>query len=371
MFMSTSITPKAAFPNSTFGIGTNAGARETLSILVVSPDNQNIAECLQFFKDTCTLCGGYSEAKELLRKERPELIILNLPLNQVALVEFKVWLTAEAFNDIPVIYNEAALKEVSIKQLYRQKLVDDVVNIQEKYARLHYKARFISSLNAKNPKVNAPRKKNHLTKIAHNLFVRLMDILISGLAIILLLPVVVFIAFAVKIDSRGPILYRSFRAGKGFKIFIFYKFRTMEANAEQKVEELASLNMYNTENLQPHFFKLENDPRITKLGRFLRNSSLDEIPQLFNVLKGDMSIVGNRPLPLYEASTLTTNEWAERFMAPAGITGLWQITKRGKVDMSSEERIQLDIYYARTRSIAGDLKILFQTPTALMQKANV
>jgi lipopolysaccharide/colanic/teichoic acid biosynthesis glycosyltransferase len=107
------------------------------------------------------------------------------------------------------------------------------------------------------------------------------------------------------------------------------------------------------------------------VGTFLRNSSLDELPQLFNVLRGDMSIVGNRPLPLYEAASLTTNEWAERFMAPAGITGLWQIKKRGQKNMSAEERLDLDINYARNNNIVRDFWIMAQTPSALLQKTNV
>jgi lipopolysaccharide/colanic/teichoic acid biosynthesis glycosyltransferase len=145
----------------------------------------------------------------------------------------------------------------------------------------------------------------------------------------------------------------------------------MITDADKIVDELAEMNLYSAGPKQPHFFKVVNDPRITKIGSFLRNTSLDELPQLFNVLKGDMSIVGNRPLPLYEATTLTTNEWAERFMAPAGITGLWQISKRGSEDMSNEERVLLDIDYARHRSLKGDLKILLKTPSALIQKSNV
>lgn len=146
----------------------------------------------------------------------------------------------------------------------------------------------------------------------------------------------------------------------------------MEVDADKKVEQLSHLNQYNaTDNKGPVFFKVTNDPRITKVGAFLRNTSLDELPQLINVLRGDMSLVGNRPLPLYEAETLTTDEWAKRFMAPAGITGLWQIKKRGQDDMSVEERIALDITYANKNSFAYDLWIMANTPSALIQKSNV
>ena len=104
---------------------------------------------------------------------------------------------------------------------------------------------------------------------------------------------------------------------------------------------------------------------------FIRKTSIDELPQLFNVLRGDMSIVGNRPLPLYEAEKLTTDEFAERFNAPAGITGLWQVTKRGQANMSELERINLDIDYARKLSLSGDIKILLKTLPAMYQKENV
>ena len=120
------------------------------------------------------------------------------------------------------------------------------------------------------------------------------------------------------------------------------------------------------------FVKFENDPRITKVGRIIRKYSIDELPQLVNILKGDMSIVGNRPLPLYEAELLTTDEYIERFMAPAGLTGLWQVEKRGEAGkLSAEERKQLDIKYAKTFSFWLDIKIILKTVTAFIQKENV
>ncbi len=200
---------------------------------------------------------------------------------------------------------------------------------------------------------------------------RAFDVVISSTALLLLSPVMLIIALLIKLDSKGPIFYISKRAGKGYQIFNFYKFRSMRINADAEVEKLKHLNQYGEESSDSVFFKVKNDPRVTKLGSFLRKTSLDELPQLFNVLKGDMSLVGNRPLPLYEAEKLTQDQWALRFLAPAGITGLWQITKRGKEDMSEEERVSLDMKYATENSFWYDLKIMIKTPLALLQKEDV
>jgi lipopolysaccharide/colanic/teichoic acid biosynthesis glycosyltransferase len=200
---------------------------------------------------------------------------------------------------------------------------------------------------------------------------RLSDIVLSSLAIIVLSPILILIALIVKLESRGPIFYISKRAGSGYKIFDFYKFRSMRAGADKELKNLAHLNQYSDGNSETVFFKIKDDPRVTRFGMFLRNTSLDELPQLFNVLKGDMSLVGNRPLPLYEAERLTKDQIAWRFLAPAGITGLWQVTKRGNKEMSLDERIHLDIEYAMKNSFLLDMRIIFSTLPALFQKEKV
>ena len=124
-------------------------------------------------------------------------------------------------------------------------------------------------------------------------------------------------------------------------------------------------------NRDSTFIKIKDDPRMTKVGKLIRRSSIDELPQLWNVLIGDMSIVGNRPLPLYEAEKLTTDKYALRFMAPAGITGLWQVEKRGTGKMHENERLLLDNIYAKNNSFLNDIILILRTIPALFQKENV
>ena len=260
--------------------------------------------------------------------------------------------------------------------------------------------------NDKLKKINNLQKKSE-EKIP--LWKRSFDIFFSSIAIVLASPILLLIIILLKLESKGPIFYISKRVGMGYKIFDFYKFRSMYVDADQRLKELEHLNQYAEEKLpteetkknnsaitsdtvliaddatiseseflklqkekqEKPFVKIKNDPRITKVGRFIRKTSLDELPQLFNVLKGDMSIVGNRPIPLYEAEMLTSDRWAERFLAPAGITGLWQVTKRGKANMSNEERKELDNIYAHNFSFFYDLKIILKTFKALLQTEDV
>lgn len=201
---------------------------------------------------------------------------------------------------------------------------------------------------------------------------RVFDVVSSGGILLVLSPILLIIAILIRLDSKGGVIYKSKRVGTGYKIFDFYKFRSMRPGADQQLKDLSALNQYGDDGSGVNaFVKIKNDPRVTRLGNFLRNSSLDELPQLFNVLKGDMSLVGNRPLPLYEAELLTSNEWSMRFLGPSGLTGLWQISKRGKADMSDTERKKLDNFYARNYSVWFDIKIILGTFPALFQKEKV
>jgi len=204
---------------------------------------------------------------------------------------------------------------------------------------------------------------------------RAFDIAFSASLLIVASPLLLVTAALVRLESKGPIIYKSKRVGTGYRIFDFYKFRSMRPDADKMLAKLAAeKNQYAVEEAgatQSAFVKLKDDPRVTKVGNFIRNTSIDELPQLFNILMGDMSTVGNRPLPLYEAEMLTGDEWATRFLGPAGLTGLWQVSKRGKADMSERERKKLDNFYAEKHSFWLDMKILVSTVPALFQKEKV
>jgi len=240
---------------------------------------------------------------------------------------------------------------------------------------------------------------------------RIFDILFSALALIIFSPVLLITTLVIRFTSKGSILYKSLRVGTGYDIFTFYKFRTMYEGADKERARLSELNEYlishkNNPNdftnveicpdckegnpcspilyidgveicenlylrkkrlwqLETTFFKIKDDPRITPFGNLLRSTHIDEFPQFINVIKGDMSIVGNRPLPIYEAEKLTTDEWAYRFLAPAGITGLWQVN--GSNEMKAENRVRLDNKYAMIAGPWQDLIIVLKTIPALFR----
>lgn len=265
---------------------------------------------------------------------------------------------------------------------------------------------------------NRANKKGDRQTFILPLWKRIFDLVFASLFLVLVSPLFLLIAIAIRLESRGPIIYKSKRVGSNYQIFDFFKFRSMIIDADKKLKDLAALNQYENEtngviekrsttktfsiedlqNIEAEgtmfvsddliitkdektgkeegndspFIKIKNDPRITKVGRVIRKLSLDELPQLINILKGDMSIVGNRPLPLYEAERLTNDDSIERFLAPAGLTGLWQVEKRGNSgSLSAQERTNLDIKYGKEFSFWLDIKILCKTFFSFIQEENV
>lgn len=314
------------------------------------------------------------------------------------------------------------------RDVYMKCGVNDTINKDASVTALNKKIQFISD--RENILFDNEAPKYKILKFKIPVWKRLFDIFFSGLAIIVLSPIFILTAIAIKLESKGPVLFKSKRVGTNYTIFDFLKFRSMYTDAEERLKDLSKtnnqyaekeeeddhktitaplgeeaeqdmldmgmesemmisdeeimligddfvvaesdFNKQKEEEINNAFVKIENDPRITKVGRFIRKYSIDELPQLFNILKGDMSVVGNRPLPLYEAEKLTADTSIDRFMAPAGLTGLWQVEERGKGgNMSAEERKQLDITYGQTYNFMLDMKIIFRTLFAFVQKENV
>ena len=316
------------------------------------------------------------------------------------------------------------------REIYQKCGINDTLNLSASVTEMNKKIQFISD--RENIMFDDQVSKRRILKFKIPVWKRVFDIIFSGLAIIVLSPIFIITAIAIKLESPGPILFKSKRVGTNYTIFDFLKFRSMYTDAEKRLKEVskAAGNQYVEKNeeedshttitaplgneaelamltmgmesdmmisdeetmlvgddfvvaesdfskqkedeINNAFVKIENDPRVTKVGHFIRKYSIDELPQLFNILKGDMSIVGNRPLPLYEAEKLTVDTSIDRFMAPAGLTGLWQVEERGKGGlMSAEERKQLDITYGQNYNFMLDMKIIFRTLTAFVQKENV
>ena len=314
------------------------------------------------------------------------------------------------------------------RKAYQSCGINDTLDINASVTVLNKKLQFISD--REDVLFDTKVSKKHELRFEIPLWKRAFDIVFSIGAIIVLSPLMAFTAIAIKLESPGPAIFKSKRVGTNYKVFDFLKVRSMYTDAEKRLKELSKTsNQYAThseeetktpaisltddnaadtifdmglesemmisdeevmligddfvvsendfskqkeEEINNAFVKIENDPRVTKVGRFIRKYSIDELPQLFNILKGDMSVVGNRPLPLYEAEKLTADSSIDRFMAPAGLTGLWQVEKRGRGgSMSAEERKQLDIQYGHTYCFSLDMKILFRTLFAFVQKDDV
>lgn len=359
---------------------------DKLSVKVID----NVAVCLQFMKNTYP----------------PDAVVIGRNMGGLKFLET---VRSESWTrTLPVIITSEQITQGLIKEVVEKKGDDlfpkdfskgDLVTRLEYFIkRRHYQANQYA--------------KSSILVVKIPIWKRSIDVMSTSLALLLLSPILLIVSILIKLDSKGPIVYKSRRVGAGYKVFEIYKFRTMRTDADQLIKNMGSLNMYTKETNDKKieglceecslkgecqqqlfldgevicekaylgekkekvaFMKFQNDPRITKFGGFLRNSSIDELPQLFNIFMGDMSLIGNRPLPLYEAEKLTTDKYIERFAGPGGLTGLWQVTKRGKgkKEMTEEERIELDIEYTRNFSFKYDMKIFFMTFPALLQSENV
>ena len=313
------------------------------------------------------------------------------------------------------------------RSVYQKSGINDTLDCNASITELNKKIQFISD--RENMLFDDQQPRYRMLRFKIPIWKRIFDIVFSIIVLILTSPIFILTAIAIRLESKGPVIFKSKRVGANYTIFNFLKFRSMYQDAEERLKEVAKEagNQYaemNKQTAQPSksmssldmganmmigddtdmmiaddevmlvgddfvisetdyskekkeeienaFVKIENDPRVTKVGKFIRKFSIDELPQLFNILKGDMSVVGNRPLPLYEAEKLTIDTSIDRFMAPAGLTGLWQVEERGKGGMmSAEERKQLDIKYGQTYNFWLDMKILFRTFFAFVQKENV
>jgi len=190
-------------------------------------------------------------------------------------------------------------------------------------------------------------------KLARNLK-RVLDFAVALVAVLMASPIMILTALAIKLDSPGPVLFRQTRVGKWGEQFPCYKFRSMYTDAEQRLKDLAALN-----EADGPVFKIKDDPRVTRVGRIIRKLSIDELPQLFNVLKGEMSLVGPRPLPVRDVSKFEEGWLLRRFCVIPGLTGLWQVSGRSAV--AYPERAALELEYVEGWSLWRDLRILLRT----------
>lgn len=200
-------------------------------------------------------------------------------------------------------------------------------------------------------------------KYIFHFFWRIIDIFGSMVAILFTFPLCLVVGILIKMeDPKGSIFFKQERVGKNGRLFMMYKFRSMIMNAEEELEQLQSLN-----EIEGHMFKIANDPRITKMGRWMREKSIDEFPQFINVLKGDMSLIGPRPPLLSEYQKYTAYEKSRLSVLP-GCTGLWQVSGRNALDFN--QMVELDLYYIEKQSFGLNVRIFFKTLKVIFVKSN-
>jgi lipopolysaccharide/colanic/teichoic acid biosynthesis glycosyltransferase len=328
----------------------------------------------------------------------------------------------ERYNSTPFILVANEFKDELFREAFRKGVDDLYITPVPSGEDMATRIKFLSTYKSRSARPLQEVRKD--LKYRMPVSKRIFDIAVASTALITISPILLLIMLAIRLESNGKVYYISRRVGR--KPFDFYKLRSMRSGSDAELKKLASeKNQYNTTarkknvdfslpcprcallfdgkrcspslhigdqdicdywyNFQKKeiarnssaFIKIADDPRITRVGKVIRNSSIDELPQLINVLKGDMSIVGNRPLPVYEAELLTIDTMSKRFLAPAGITGLWQVELRGRGgEMSEDERKRLDNEYADhfagdSYSFWYDIKLILRTIPALFQKDTV
>ncbi|MGD2206969.1 MAG: sugar transferase, partial [Anaerolineae bacterium] len=262
--------------------------------------------------------------------------------------------------NIPTLVKELAIDEViiTLPWMYHRKIVSIVAQCERQQARVRIVPDMfqmtLSYLDVEDLG-GTPMIGVHEISISSSerVFKRAMDIAIALVCIVLFFPIFLLIALAIKLNSPGPVFFRQLRVGKDEKLFACYKFRSMREGAEEEKQELLDRN-----EVDGPVFKIRDDPRITPVGRFLRRTSLDELPQLLNVLMGHMSLVG--PRPAIPAEVQRYQSWHKRRLEVApGITGLWQVS--GRSELTFDEQVLLDLYYIENWSPMLDVQILLRT----------
>lgn len=394
------------------------------NILYIGSSAENIKRIRAASDITLTIADSSLQAIGILKSERNIYSVLcEVTIPGGDGFHIHEWLRAhKSYNGIPFILISPEFREEQLRNAFARHIDDYFVEPLPKTEDLLSRVSFLSAFRLKSENSLAETQNQLVYRMP--LSKRLFDIAVAAGAMLVLSPIILLIMLAIRLESKGSVYYVSKRVGR--KTFDFYKLRSMRQGSDAELNKLAKeKNQYKSQASQSEidfsipcpkcgelqdgtkcspllhidnhiicdywyttqkrevaktksaFVKIVDDPRITRVGKIIRNTSIDELPQLINVLKGDMSIVGNRPLPVYEAELLTIDAMSKRFLAPAGITGLWQVELRGRGgDMSEDERKKLDNEYAdhftgNRYSFWYDINLILRTFPALFQKDTV
>lgn len=397
-----------------------------LKVLYLGRESNNIEGLMGHPEIQVIHCSNALEAINRMQSEsKPDAVLSEYYISGGSGIEFHEWLRERAdFDSVAFILLSHEFRGEYIRNAFNKRMDDFFVLPLPTAESLIGRIRFLSEYRHKYSISNYDSIKPQDQQYVMPLSKRAFDLFVAISALICLSPLLLLVMLAIRLESKGKVYYISKRVGR--EPFDFYKLRSMRSGADKELKNLAKEKnqyalaseqaeidfskpcplcaklpegktcspvmhigehnicdyWYNTQKREvaktkSAFIKITDDPRITRVGKFIRNTSIDELPQLINVIKGDMSIVGNRPLPVYEAELLTRGLASKRFLAPAGITGLWQVELRGKGGvMSEEERMRLDNEYADhfigdKYSFWYDLKLILRTVPALFQKDTV